>query len=143
MKIKKLIVLILISLSGLFESCEQNAANNGIPYVFVDVYVYTTDPAFIDLSVIGGWTYITGGSRGIIIYRSGQAEFMAFDRHTPFSPNESCAVAYVEDANLVAVDPCSETKYSLFDGTVIEGQGSLPLQRYQTTFDNNVLHIFN
>ncbi len=143
MKIIKPLVLFFMASLSLLTSCRQNNVNTGIPYVFVDVYIYTTDPAFIDLSVIGGWTYATGGSRGLIIYRSGQNQFMAYDRHTPVQPNESCAVAYVDDVNLVAVDPCTETQYSLFDGTVVGGTGALPLQQYQTSFDNNVLHIYN
>lgn len=132
----------LLSLT-LLSACRQNPVNNGIPFVPVDIYIYTSDPAFIDLSVVGGWTYVTGGSRGIIIYRSAQDLFMAYDRHTPVSPNESCALANVDDVNLVAIDPCSDTRYSLFDGTVVEGEGTLPLQQYRTSFDNTLLHIYN
>jgi len=141
-------IIRLIALSGILSmiflgSCTKNPSGTGVPYVFVDIYVYTTDPVFIDLSVVGGWTYITGGSRGIILYRTSQNQFMAYDRHTPYQPNESCAVANVDDVNLVAIDPCSDTQYSLFDGSVVAGPGVLPLQQYQTSFDNDVLHIYN
>jgi hypothetical protein len=34
--------------------------------LFVDAYINTTLPQYQQLSVIGGWTYFSGGNRGLI-----------------------------------------------------------------------------
>ena len=57
-----------------------------IPLVRVDLTIYTNDPAFNVISVPGTWTYVNGGSKGIIIYRASNSEFKAYDRHCTYTP---------------------------------------------------------
>ena len=41
-----------------FYACKKDK-DNGVPAVSVDIYIYTSNPSFIDLNAVGGWTYIT------------------------------------------------------------------------------------
>jgi hypothetical protein len=125
-----------------FSQCvkEQNSV---IPFYPVNIYIYTTDPQFINLSYVGGWEYINGGSRGIIVFRKSNDEFNAFDRHTPIDVEKSCAVLDVDSSGIYAIDRCSSAKFSLFDGQVISGKAAYPLHQYRTTYDGQVLSIFN
>lgn len=136
-------IICLFALLLVFNSCKKGNENN-IPNVFVDIYIYTTDPIFNDLAAIGGWEYITGGSRGILVTRTSLNEFIAFERHCPYNPSDPCGQVDVDSTSaILAVDACCGSNFLLADGSVVSGPGTAPLRRYQTTFDGIVLHIFN
>lgn len=136
---KKLGLLILTAV--VVFSCKKDNTS-GIPLVPVDIYLYANNPIMVDVSVPGGWEYVTGGSKGILIYRYTQDQFIAFDRHSAYLPENGC-VTEVDSTNIQVADPCSESLWLLVDGSVLQGPANLPLKQYQTTFDGNVLHIFN
>src|ERR1035437_2465260 len=85
-------VSILLAVLAMF-SCKK--ANDIVPNVYVDVYLYATDPAFSPLNAESGYAYVAGGSKGIVVYRKSQTEFMAYDR---------CCTYKVSDGNVIAVD---------------------------------------
>lgn len=136
----KTILILVILLS--FGSCRKSS-NNGVPYVNVNIKVYTTDPAFFNLSVVGGWEYISGGSKGILVYRSSSDEFMAYDRHCPYQSEESCSKVFVDISNIMAVDTCCGSEFLITNGEVSSGPSSQPLKQYNTSFDGSVLVITN
>lgn len=143
MKIKLVFYLcsaVLLSLF-IFSGCKKE--DKSIPNTSVDIYIYTSDPSFIALNAVGGWVYITGGSRGIIVYRKTNTDFTALDRHCTFQPKNSCARVAVDSSNVIAVDTCCGSKFLITDGTIQNGPASVPLKQYATTFDGSVLHIYN
>lgn len=125
----------------IIQACHRQDQNS-IPYVPVDIYIYASDPQFINLSVVSGWEYITGGSQGLIVYRRNADEFAAYDRHVPYHPEDNC-VAEVDSTQITISDPCSGSSWLLYDGNVTRGPASLPLHSYRTAFDGTVLHIYN
>ncbi len=137
---KKWFYILLIPI--FFLSCSKNE-NSNIPLVNVNVTINVNDPAYISMSVPGGWTYINGGSRGIIIYRVSTNEFKAYDRHCTYDSSNSCALVSVDVSNITALDDCCGSKFLLTDGSVTKAPASLPLKQYQTSFDGSVLRIFN
>ena len=139
LKIATVISLLLLSA---FFSCRKDS-NNSIPIVAVDIYIYTSNPSFLNLNAVGGWVYITGGVRGILVYRKSTSEFMAYDRNCTYHPDDVCATVVVDNTNIVATDTCCHSKFSIYDGSVLNGPAGLPLKAYSTTFDGNVLHIYN
>ena len=112
--------------------------------MYVNFYVNTTDPGFIDLNGVGGWVYVTGGSKGIIIYRKSVTEFMAFDRHCPYHPSDACSRCEVDTTNnLFVFDNCCGSKFLITDGSVQQGPAYVPLKSYYTSFDGLILHVYN
>ncbi len=136
------LALFIILLSLFFTYCKK-ASDNQVPNTAVDLYVYTSNPSFINIAVVGGWTYIAGGVRGILVYRKSTTEFMAYDRNCTYQSSTACATVYVDNTNIMATDSCCHSKFGLFDGNVNTGPATLPLKKYNSTFDGNVLHIFN
>jgi nitrite reductase/ring-hydroxylating ferredoxin subunit len=124
-------------------SCTKN--QNIVPYVYVDQYINISLPSYSSLNSIGGWTYITGGSRGIIIYRQSYDQFSAYDRHCTFNADNPCGKATVDSTNSYVECACDSSRYQLFDGLVIQGPASYSLKNYQTSFNvtTNQIHIFN
>ena len=126
----------------LFFGC-QKSSESGIPYVQVNIQLYTTDPIFFNLDNVGGWEYINGGSKGILVYRSGIDEFMAYDRHCPYQPSDACSKIAVDSSNIIAADTCCGSQFVITDGEVTNGPAVQPLKQYQTSFDGTVLTITN
>lgn len=134
--------LCLLLALGIFAyACRKS--DDVVPNVYVDIYVYTSDPAFVNLNVPGGWVYITGGAKGIIIYRKSTTDFMAYERNCTYNPSEACARVEVDSSNVLAVDKCCGSQFSIIDGSVVKTPATMPLKQYQTSFDGNVLHIYN
>jgi nitrite reductase/ring-hydroxylating ferredoxin subunit len=133
---------LLIITSFVLAGCKKETDNN-VPYSPVDVYLYTNNPSFINVSVVGGWVYISGGIRGILVYRKSNSEFMAYDRNCTYQSSQPCATVVVDATNIAAKDTCCNSRFSLYDGSVYQGPASVPLKAYNTTFDGNVLHIYN
>lgn len=130
--------LILLSIGG----CKKDV-DNGVPITPVDIYLYTNNPSFVNLNGVGGWVYITGGVRGILVYRKSPSEFMAYDRNCTYQSSDACATVVVDATNILATDTCCHSKFSMYDGSVTQAPAGLPLKAYNTTFDGNVLHIYN
>ena len=133
------IVLFLILSSN---SCEKGTPS-GIPYVPVNYQLTVSNPEFSPLLAVGGWLYIGGGSRGIIVYRYTPDEFRAYDRHCTFQVNDNCRVS-MDNTDITAVDEeCCESKFLIIDGAPIDGPANIGLHQYNTSFDGNTLVIYN
>jgi nitrite reductase/ring-hydroxylating ferredoxin subunit len=122
-------------------SCNQN--KSFIPYVQVNTVVNTQDPQYQKLNGIGGWAYVEGGSKGIIVFRVDVEKFMAYDRHCTYQSSNSCSKVHVDENSIYAIDTCCDSKFQLIDGNPIEGPAPVGLQQYNTSFDGNIIQIFN
>ena len=132
----------LFSALLLITACKKEE-RGGVPLHTVDISININNPSYADLAVPGGWLYLTGGSRGIIVYRQTNENFVAMDRHCPYQPAEYCHVI-VDDTQLVARDTmCCHSSFLITDGSVMEGPAALGLQRYNTNFNGTVLRIYN
>lgn len=106
-----------------------------IPNVAVNILLNLNLPAYQNLNNPGGWAYVNGGSKGIIVYRNFN-EFVALDRHTTVFPDSTCSIAEVDSINgFVLNDPCSAAQYSISTGTVIKEPAQWGLKQYFTTWD--------
>ena len=129
--------------AGLLLSACKKEERGGVPLTQVDISINVNNPAYADLAVTGGWLYLTGGSMGIIVYRSSPETFVAMDRHCPYQPTELCRVV-VDESEVIARDTtCCGSRFLITDGSVVEGPAALPLQRYNTSFNGTVLRIYN
>lgn len=135
-------LLFIVSLCILLGGCKKEQ-NTGVPPVGLDLALNLNLPEYANLQVPGGWVYITGGSQGLIVYRSSADAFTAVDRHCPYQPENLCRVT-VPDGSVVARDTaCCGSAYLLFDGSVTEGPSSFNLRRYNTSWNGTTLRIYN
>jgi hypothetical protein len=123
-----------------------------IPYVDVYIIISLGDPEYNALNAIGNSANVTGGYKGIMIYRKSMDEFLAFERACPYDPNctctkTKCGLVTTDKAGITATDnECCGSQYSLIlDGNVVKGPGKLPLKQYQVNFNpnTNILTITN
>lgn len=123
-------------------SCKDEE-NNNIPLTQVNINIVLDDPDYIRLKTVGGWEYVSGGSRGIIIFRLTENDFMAYDRHCTFQPSSTCALVSVDVNNITATDDCCGSSFLLQDGSVSKPPATTALKSYNTSFDGTNLRIFN
>lgn len=114
-----------------------------IPDVPVNIQIDINNTVYNGLNVIGGYIYITGGYKGIIIYRLSQEEFVAFERACPYHPQTDCERLVVDTSGLFMYDPVCGSSFIITDGSKISGPAKRPAKRYHTIFDGYYLYIRN
>ena len=141
--LKAIIIPVLIILFLATGSCTKQQPHDTIPNVAVDVYIDVNSTLYLQLNTVGGWLYLTGGYKGILVYRVSEDEFVAYDRACPYDPLVQESRLQMDIGNLTVVDTVCKSKFVILDGSIVEGPATVPLKRYRTTFDGNILHIFN
>ena len=138
--------LLILCLGFILLSAKCNNQNqHPVPFVPVDVTIDIQLPSYSDLQGVGGWTYLNGGSKGIIVYRKGIDEFVAFDRHSPADLDGSCPFPlYPDNQNFLQLkDTCNNAVFSLYDGSPVSNS-IYGLRQYATQFNgNNLLRVYN
>jgi hypothetical protein len=110
----------------------------------VDVTVNINEPAYFDITAVGGWVYFNTGTARVIIYRRSLEEMKVYDVRSTYNVEAGCVVQ-VESDDVMIKDQCSESKWLIIDGTVAHGPATYSLLQYQSTFNysTGVLHIYN
>ncbi len=140
----KTFILSFISILLISSKCHKNQ-NDIIPNIPFDITIDLNLPSYNELTGVGGWAYVNGGSRGIIVYRRAIDEFIAFDRHSPADPAGTCFLPLFPDATnfLVLKDTCNNATFSLYDGSPMTNS-EYGLRQYATQFNgSNLLRIYN
>ncbi|MBC7861905.1 MAG: hypothetical protein IAF38_02965 [Bacteroidia bacterium] len=132
-------------LFGAVLSCkkDKNNGNSNIQNQAVNIDIYPADPQFsTTIGVPGGWVYLTGGVKGIIVYRKSQTDFVAYERSCTYDPNTNMLLKVLSD-NVTVKDSACGSKFLILDGSVTQGPAAQSLKAYGTTYDGNLLHIYN
>lgn len=124
-------------------ACKKN--DDRVPTVAVDEYLNLNLPEFFNLNAINNWVYYNyAGNKGIIVIRKSPTEFAAFERTCTFDPSVSAAIVEGINNDIFGIDSVCGSKFSLLDGSIINGPATQPLLQYRTDLlNNNILHIYN
>lgn len=143
MNVSKLLIIVVLLFASV--ACKKNKTHP-VPNIPFDIVIDLTLPTYSDLQGVGGYAYVNNvGSKGVIVYRRGVDDFVAFDRHSPADVDGSCATPLHPDTDnfLQLNDDCNGAKFSLYDGSPIEGS-DFGLRSYPTQWDGNMaLRIYN
>lgn len=123
----------LLFTSLFLTSC--NEAQHPVPNVPVNVNINLDLPAYTPLNAPGGFVYVNGGSRGLVVYRNFD-EFVALDRHPTYEEGSACAAVEINpDNTFELIDTCSGSTYSIISGVVLSGPAQFGLRRYNSSWD--------
>ncbi len=123
-------------------ACTDDEPRLNVPPALVNVEINLTNIQYQNLQQIGGFVYLEGGHRGIIVYRKGQSEYLAWDRLCPNEPENECGVVEVHSSGLYMHDRCCESTFDL-SGYPTAGPARFPLIMYNTFSDGGFLYISN
>lgn len=140
----KIRIFLFLSLIVFLFACKKNKTQP-VPNIPFDITININLPSYNSLIGVGGWAYVSGGSRGIIVYRRSIDEFVAFDRHSPADPEGTCPEPLYPDPDnfLTLIDSCNTATFSLYDGSAITNC-EYGLRQYQTQFNgSDQVRIYN
>ena len=140
LKIHIFLLVTLVFLSG----CKKEK-NHPVPSIPFDFQIDLSLPSYQTLTGVGGWAYVNGGLKGIIVYRKSTDEFVAWERQSPKDPEGSCSSGLVPNADnfLQLDDPCSDATFSMYDGSPM-ANSDWGLRGYRCEWDgSNLLRISN
>lgn len=123
-------------------SCDNTDPEDQIPLTLVNETINLTNQQYQNLQFIGGHVTISGGVRGIIIYRVSTTEYRAIEANCSFEPLNSCAQVEPESSGLFLIDNCCTSTFN-FDGFPTGGPATLPLRLYNTSLQGTFLTITN
>lgn len=136
--------IVLVALLSLV-SCRGCKDRDDILQPFpVDITININEPAYFSLTAVGGWIYYNTGTAKVILHRRTLDDIMCYDNRSPYNVSAGCTMS-VQDDNVSIKDNCSDSKWLLTDGTLLNGPASRPLLQYQTTFNTSLgtLRMFN
>lgn len=137
-------VLIFFLFTSVFFSCNKNN-EYPLPSIPFDFTIDLSLPSYQEINAVGGWCYVAGGLKGIVIYRKGIDEFVVWERQSPLDPQGTCAEGVSpKSTNFLELDdPCSEAVFSLYDGSPIQNS-DWGLRQYRYDWNgSNLLRIYN
>lgn len=135
--------------------------NPDYPNAVINFTIYPNSLQYQELNYVSGWLYLTPvpetTSRGIIVYRVSENEFLAYDRLAPNYPY-ACDDSFGNTSRLFVdfpfvVDSCNNAYYNILNGQIVVAEPDMvpnfpldlvyPLFQYHTTYDGNKLTITN
>lgn len=152
-----------MALLPLLHGCEKYPENPNRPTTPFRFSIYPNSLEYYELNTISGWIYLTSEvestSRGIIVYRQSDNEFLAYDRLPPNFP-DACTDSQGNTTRLVVdfpyvVDRCNNAYYNILNGQIIIAEPDMipvfetetgtiyPLIQYYTQYDGQKLTIYN
>jgi hypothetical protein len=145
--------LISILTLALLFSCNKES-NDRLPLPPINLQINPNSTIYQGINFAGGWTYLTENdgalppSRGIIVYRLTEDQFLAFERTPPFKPDSCCnadktvCTALIVDYPYV-LDTCTNSKYLILDGSPVSGPSHISLGMYVAEYNGSLLYIHN
>lgn len=143
MRFVKLQIFLFLALV-FFAGCKKNK-NHPIPSIPFDFQIDLSLPSYQDLNGVGGWAFVNGGIKGIIVYRQSYDVFVAWERQSPTDENAACPTGLIPDTTnfLQLDDPCSDAVFSMYDGSPI-ANSEWGLRQYRTEwYGSNILRLYN
>lgn len=152
-----------MALLPMLHSCREFPQNPNTPILPYPITIYPNTLQYQELNFVSGWLYITSDvestSRGIIVYRQSDNEFLAYDRLPPNEP-DACTDSHGNTTRMVVdfpfvVDRCNNAYYNILNGQLIvrepdmvpnfptDGTTIYPLIQYRTAYDGSKLTITN
>ncbi|MDY5969607.1 MAG: hypothetical protein SPJ13_06310 [Bacteroidales bacterium] len=138
--------LAFIPLAALFclaaPSCERNGHCH-IPVGETSFSVFPNDASYHGLNAVGGYMYFIGGHRGVVVIRTEQNAFAAYERSCPLDTNTSVRVSDALGSAVLECPKCG-SRFSVYtSGIPLEGSGTpCSLYQYGTTYDGNTLFVY-
>lgn len=131
-KTKIQLIIFVIALFAATQSYSQGA--------FPDITVNLTFPQYQRLKMDGGYVYLDGGMKGIILYHVNDNTYVAFDRVCPHDLNSNCEVQ-VDGSSLFFIDHCCKSTFETSNGQPTRGPATRALIQYRIEVSENKLIV--
>jgi nitrite reductase/ring-hydroxylating ferredoxin subunit len=135
-------IWLFIVLTGVLLSCSDDKKSNNnpnIPNYSVNAYLNTSLPAYNNLLYPSNPVFVPNyGAKGIIVMKTGEGTYTAFDAACPNMPLTECAAMKID--GIYAVCSCDKSTYNLFTGL---GDKQYPMKQYRVELSGTSVHVYN
>lgn len=133
-----LLIVLFCALSACSDS-ERSNKNPYIPNYSVNVSLNTNLPAYNNLMYVSNPVFVPNyGAKGLIVMKTGEGTYNAFDAACPNQEINSCAAMTID--GIYAVCSCDKTQYNLFTGL---GGKQYPMKQYKVEVVGSMIHVYN
>ena len=137
---KKICFLILFV--AVLISCSDNDTNNKNPYIPnypVNVLLNPNLATYNKLIYVSNPVFVPNqGAKGLIVMKTGEGTYNAFDAACPNQELSSCTAMTID--GIMAVCSCDKASYNLYTGL---GEKQYPMKQYRVQLNGNVIHVYN
>lgn len=134
--------VILLIVSTFFVSCRRE----GHCYVPIGITNFRIEPNtayYSGLNNVGGYMYLTGGHRGVIVIRTAYDQFVAYERTCPADSTTAVEVTSDWGSALLECPECHTLFVAASDGYPMDGGATTcPLFQYSTSYSNGELWVY-
>ncbi|WOK06469.1 hypothetical protein RT717_25675 [Imperialibacter roseus] len=126
----------------IFAQCSESNTGPNIPPKIVNIEINLSNLQYQSLRQVGGFVYLSGGNKGLIVYRQSQSEYRVWDRICTYGPGKECEVVTMNSSGFYMEDLCCKSTFDL-DGYPTAGPAKYPLVEYRAVSDGTFLYISN
>lgn len=134
----KIWLLLLLAIG----SCTTQEPQTNIPDVPVDIEVDLTSIDNQALQQLGGFIYLDGGVRGIVLIHTTTTDYVALDRNCTYQPTDAKAIVSMHSSGFFLEDPSCGSTFDL-NGFPTGGPAEFPLKEYSISRAGDILFIIN
>ncbi len=139
MPIKRVFLLPFLLIAS---ACSDTDTGPNIPVRLVNLQINLNNIQYQNLRQTGGFVYVEGGHKGLILFRKSESSYLAWDRICPHGPENVCEIVEMDASGFFMTDKCCESVFDL-DGYPSAGPARYPLVEYQATSDGTFLYVSN
>lgn len=133
-------LVLLLGCMALLSGCKHDAVCD-VPFGDAACQIDPLSPLCPGLNTVGGCEYLVGGHQGIVVVRTGIADFVAFERTCPYDHGR-VEVSPEYAGSVLQCPECGSCFLAESDGAPLEGSKTpCSLYRYGTYYDGAVLYI--
>ena len=125
----------------LLASCAKDHCHTSIGAT--NFYVEPNSATHAGLNNVGGYEFLTGGHRGVVVVRTAYDDFVAYDRTCPEDNTTKVDFASGWEGTILECPVC-HTRFNVYaDGAPLDGGKTVcPLYEYGTTYDGYRLYVY-
>ena len=95
------------------------------------------------LNNVGGYIYLTGGHRGVVVIRTAYDQFVAYERTCPADSATAVQISEEFGSSVLECPVCHSCFLTFADGMPMDGSAtSCPLYQYSTTYSSGLLYVY-
>lgn len=138
---KILLILGMLILTGSFCGCGDERCSTPIGEAYC--VLEPDSPLYYSLNTVGGYEYLVGGHRGLVVIRTALDEFVCYERSCPACHDVAVEVSKDWGSGVLECPQCG-SRFSVYtEGVPLDGSITrCPLYQYSTTYDGFELHIW-
>lgn len=135
---KIIVILLLVSCAV---SCKRDRCNT--PIGAATCQIEPDSPLYNRLNSVGGYEYLVGGNKGLVVVRTAINEFVCYERTCPYDHEGRVEAEEGWGGTVMTCPKCGSQFNTYSEGCPLEGSlTGCPLYEYGTRYEGGILYIY-